>query len=123
MYSGGRIAAFMDFRLRRVAELDALKLFYLFIAHRDRATNLANIGYDKIEEYSGVKRARIRTAISYLASLSLVHVEYLPSKITSMGVSSVYRIVGVEPYQHMGTSGRAGLGQVSAVNLMPTTPG
>jgi hypothetical protein len=115
MYTGSSITAFMDFRLRRVAELDALKLFYLFIAHRDRNTNLANIGYDKIEEYTGVKRARIKTAISFLASLPLVHVEYLPSKTNPLGVSSAYRIVGVEPYKHMGTTGRT-------MDLLPTAP-
>jgi hypothetical protein len=107
MYSSSRIAAFGDFRLRRVAELDALKLFFLFVAHRDRNTNFANIGYDKIEEYTEVKRARIKTAISFLASLSLIYVEHVPSKTNPQGISNAYRIVGVEPYKHMGTRGRA----------------
>jgi len=102
-----RILAFDDFRLRRVAELDALKLFFLFVAHRDRQTNFANIGYDKIEEYTDVKRARIKTAISLLASLSLIYVEHVPSKMNPEGIANAYRIVGVEPYTHMGTRGRA----------------
>jgi len=106
MYSAGRIAAFADFRLRRVVELDALKLFFLFVARRDERTNVVNIGYDKIEAYTNIRRVRIKTAISYLASLSLVYVEHLPSKINDYGVSNAYRIVGIEPRVNMATRGR-----------------
>jgi hypothetical protein len=56
MYSSGTIAAFMDFRLRRVAELDALKLFLLIVARRNRTTNITNIGHEKIEEYTNIRR-------------------------------------------------------------------
>lgn len=105
MYSNGRISAFADFHLRRVAELDALKVFFLFISRRNRHTNLAHIGYEKIEEYAGVKRVRIKTAISLLAHHSLVYVEHIP-KESEPGVSNAYRIVGVESYKHMGTRGR-----------------
>jgi len=86
--------------------LDALKLFFLFIARRGNDTNLANIGYDKIEEYTGIKRVRIKTAISFLASLSLVYVEHIQSRINPNGVSSAYRIVGIDSYNHMGTRAR-----------------
>jgi hypothetical protein len=106
MYSGGRIIAFKEFKLRRVVELDALKLFFLFVARRDQRTNFANIGYEKIIEYAGVKRDRIKSAISCLASLSLVYVEHVPSKANLYGVSSAYRIVGIDPTVHMGTRGR-----------------
>lgn len=106
MYSAGRIIAFDEFRLRRVVELDALKLFFLFIARRDQKTNLANIGYEKIEEYSAVRRVRIKSAISFLASLSLVYVEHLPSQSSAYGVSNAYRIVGIEPRINMATRGR-----------------
>jgi hypothetical protein len=106
MYANGTIAAFTDFQLRRVAELDALKLFFLMVARRDRNTNVANIGYDKIEEYTNIKRARIKTAISYLAVRSLVYVERLPSTVSPDGVSNSYRVVGVEAHKHMGTQGR-----------------
>jgi hypothetical protein len=107
MYSLGRITAFADFQLRRAAELDALKLFFLFVARRNRITNIANIGYEKIEEYTNIRRVRIKTAISFLASVSLVYVEHIPSKETPLGISNAYRIVGVEPYAHMGTRGRS----------------
>jgi hypothetical protein len=107
MYSSGRIIAFDEFRLRRVVELDALKLFFLFVARRDQRTNLASIGYEKIEEYAGVKRVRIKSAISFLASLSLVYVEHPPSQISSYGTSNAYRIVGIDPRVNMGTRGRS----------------
>jgi hypothetical protein len=106
MYSSGTIAAFTDFQLRRVAELDALKLFFLMVARRDRNMNIANIGYDKIEEYTNIRRIRIKTAISFLASRSLVYVERLPSTVSPDGVSNSYRVVGVEAHRHMGTQGR-----------------
>jgi hypothetical protein len=106
MYSVGRIIAFKEFKLRRVVELDALKLFFLFVARRDQRTNFANIGYEKIVEYAGVKRDRIESAISFLASLSLVYVEHVPSKANLYGVSNAYRIVGIDPTVHMGTRGR-----------------
>jgi hypothetical protein len=91
--------------------LDALKLFFLFVARRGRDTNLASIGYDKIEEYSGMKRLRIKPAISFLASLSLIYVEHVPSK-TTPGIANAYRIVGLESYHHLGTTGR-GLDAIS----------
>jgi hypothetical protein len=107
MYSGGRIRAFDDFALRRITELNALKLFFLFVARRDRQTNLANISYDKIQQYTEIERHQIKPAISLLASLSLVYVEHVPSSINENGIANAYRIVGVDSYNHMGTSGRS----------------
>ena len=107
MYSAGVIAAFADFQLRQVAELDALKFFFLMVARRDRSTNIANIGYDKIVQYTEINRGRIKTAISFLAAHSLVHVERIPSMVSADGVSNAYRVVGIDPYVHMGTRGRA----------------
>lgn len=106
MYGAGGIAAFADFQLRRAAELDALKLFFLFVARRGRDTNLANIGYVKIEEYTAIKRVRLKTAISLLAPLSLVYIEHVPSGANSHGIANGYRVVGLDPYIHMGTRGR-----------------
>jgi hypothetical protein len=107
LYSSSRIAVFEDFKLRSVAELNALKLFFLFVAMRNRRTNMAHISYDKISDYSGVERTRIKTAISLLASLSLVHVERVPSQTNELGVANAYRIVGVEPRNNMATRGRS----------------
>jgi len=115
MYSGATIAAFTDFHLRHMTELDALKLFFLFVAHRDRESNFANIGYDKIEEYSGINRRRIKSGLSLLAALSLVYVEHVPSTTNPQGIANAYRIAGVEPYRHMGTGGRQVNAQATSV--------
>jgi hypothetical protein len=45
-------------------------------------------------------------ALKTSASLSLVYVEHLPSRANAIGIANAYRIVGVEPYNHMGTRGR-----------------
>jgi hypothetical protein len=106
MYSSNTIAAFDDFRLRRMAELDALKLFFLLVAMRNNRANVALIGYDKIELYTGIPRNRIKTGISLLAAHSLIYVEHLRSTESVHGVANAYRIVGISPYNHMGTRGR-----------------
>lgn len=107
MYPGGEvIRAFTEFRLRKVVELDALKLFFLMVERRDNKTNLANISYPKIEEYSGVANARIKAAISYLASHALLYVEHIPRMNSEYGVANAYRVAGIEPFSHMGTRGR-----------------
>jgi DNA-binding transcriptional ArsR family regulator len=108
MYHGDTISAFEDFKLRHRAELDAMKLFLLFIARRSQSTNAANIGYTAIEEYSGIERGRIKTGISLLTSLMLIQVDQVP-RFNEPGVSHAYRMVGIEPYHHMGTRGRIGL--------------
>jgi hypothetical protein len=77
------------------------------VARRDRHTNVASIGYEKIEEYTNIRRVRIKTAISFLAARSLVYVERLPSTVSPDGVANSYRVVGVEAHRHMGTQGRA----------------
>jgi len=107
MYEGGRIRAFDEFKLRKVIELDALKLFLLFAQRRDQSTNLANVSYDKIEEYTGIARVRIKHAISFLVSHLLIHVEQIPSRHAEFGVSHAYRLVGVDTHIHMGNRGRA----------------
>jgi hypothetical protein len=110
MYAGERIRAFADFRLRKVVELDALKLFFLMVARRDNRTNLANISYPTIEQYSGIPNVRIKSAISYLASHSLVYVDQIPSRSSEHGVANAYRIVGIDSRNHMGTRGREAFG-------------
>ncbi len=106
MYSSGRIVAFNDFHLRSATELNALKLFLLFVSQRGRDTNMANIGYDKIEDYTAIDRSKIKAAISRLAEVPLVYVEQIPSRRNDLGFANAYRIVGLNPYKHMGTMGR-----------------
>lgn len=110
MYRGDQIVAFSDFSLRRIPELDALKLFFLFIAFRDQATNRAHIGYEKIQEYTGVEGSRIKTGCSLLVTQSLIQVEYVPRPGNERGGANAYRIVGIDPYNHLGTRGRSATG-------------
>jgi predicted transcriptional regulator len=107
LYSKGMIPAFADFKLRSAAELNALKLYLLFVARRGNDTNMANISYDKISEYTGVDRNRIKQALSVLAVAGLAHAERVPSEFHESGVANAYRITHLDPYAHMGTRGRA----------------
>ncbi len=104
--AGGPISFFTELSLRKPIELHALKLYLLFVTRRDNATNLANISYDKIEEYTGIERDRIKSGLSLLAANSLVHVERLPAKGLDYGVSNAYRLVQLDGHIHMGTRGR-----------------
>lgn len=106
MYVAGRIDAFSELRLRKEVELNALKLFFLFVARRNQKTNMASLGYTKIQEYTGIERAKIKSAISLLAALSMIYVEHRPTDLDPSRVANAYRIVGVDSYIHMGTQGR-----------------
>lgn len=106
LYVSDRIAAFDDFKLRRVSELHALKLYFLFAARRGRDTNMANISYEKIDEYASVAPHRIKAALSILVLNNMVHIERVPSRSNDLGVANAYRLVGLEPRVHMGTRGR-----------------
>lgn len=106
LYAGEVVEAFRHFRLRSKAELNALKLYLLFAARRGRDTNLANISFDKISEYSGVRRHEIKAATSLLAALSLAFIERVPSATNDYGVANAYRLAGLETSVHMGTRGR-----------------
>lgn len=102
----GQVAAFTEFRLRRRAELDALKLYFLFAARRSRQLNMAKISYPKIEEFSGVAENYIRPALTVLGANGLIHVERMQSAKSETGVANGYRLTHLHPYQHMGTIGR-----------------
>ncbi len=73
---------------------------------RSNDTNMAHLSYEKIEEYSGIERPRIRRAISLLAAIGLVHVEHLPSRTNDRGTANAYRLALLDPYVHLGTRGR-----------------
>ena len=110
MYApNGVITAFKDFTLRKRTELDALKLFFLFVARRSSDTNMANLSYESIQERSGVDQTRIKPALSLLATHEMVYTEQLPRMDGGLGVSHGYRIVGIDPTIHAGTRNREGL--------------
>jgi hypothetical protein len=73
---------------------------------RSNETNMAHLSYDKIEEYAGIERSRIRKGISFLASIGLVHVEHIPSRRNDRGTANAYRLPFLDPYNHLGTRGR-----------------
>lgn len=106
LYCDDTIAPFPEFYLRKRAELDALKLYLLFIAFRDNWTNQAMIGFDKISEYTGIHRQHIKTGTSLLVSHGLIHIEHMASEERLEGVKNCYRLVGIDPYNHQGTRGR-----------------
>jgi len=105
MYSSGKITAFDGFKLRRRAELDALKLYLLFVAFRGEDINAAKIGYEKMAQYSGIHGNRLKAAISLLTSHEMIVVDSRP-KVNEPGYVHTYRIVGIDPRRHMGTTGR-----------------
>lgn len=116
LYASGRIGAFDEFKLRSAAELNALKLYFLFAARRNRETNMAHISLDKIEAYAGLERHRIKAALNILAINNLAHVERVPSTSNPMGVANAYRLVGLDSYNHMGTKGRGMDAAITAFN-------
>lgn len=107
LYRGKRLQAFHEMHLRKNTELDALKLYYAVVARRDNDTNVARMSYVKIEEYAGIPRNRIRSAISLLAANNLLHVDLVKSLESEFGVSNAYRLVHLETNRHRGTSGRS----------------
>jgi len=106
LYTNERINFMQEFNLRKATELNALKLWFLFIARRGIDTNAANISYDKIEEYTGISRDKIRSGISLLVTHDLVHVDHIPTEKSKYGVSNAYRIPYINSYKHFGTSAR-----------------
>jgi hypothetical protein len=109
LYSpSGRISFFSALGMRKPAELHALKLYLLFVAMRDNASNLARISYDRIEEYTGVDRHQIRSALSILAANGVVHIEHLQAW-GDHGISNAYRVAFIEDHQHLGTTLRGRL--------------
>lgn len=113
LYRDGRIVFFDELHLRKRAELDALKLWYLFAARRDNNANLAKLTYDQIEELSGIARDRIKRGLSLLAANGLVHVEQTPSRHSEYGIANAYRLPQIDSSRHMGSTGRGLIDEVS----------
>ena len=104
MYYNERIKGFGDFKKRNKIELDALKLYVVFIAGRDRYENICWISYDKIIEKTEIKRENIKKAISLLCINNLVVVEQKRNE--NNFIKNGYRVIGISNYNHSGTSGR-----------------
>jgi hypothetical protein len=65
-----RLKVFVD-QIRRPTSLHALKLYMLILTFRDNHTNFASISYDKIGEYSDLRREEVSVAIQILVSAEL----------------------------------------------------
>lgn len=103
VYRDGSIYGLSDFNLRKPIELNALKLYLLFVSRRDRRLNLALISYDKIVEYTGIPREQIKAGISLLTIGGLVHVDRVRSWESPVGKANAYRVTHIEPNHHRGT--------------------
>ncbi|MBY2986671.1 hypothetical protein [Rhizobium leguminosarum] len=103
LYRDGAMYGFSDFNLRKPVELNALKLYLLFVSRRDRVLNLALISYDKIAEYTGIPREQIKSGISLLTVGGLVHVDRVRSWESPVGKANAYRVTHIEPSRHRGT--------------------
>lgn len=106
MYNGSTLTFFSSLTLRSRTELDAMKLFLLFAALRDRKLNIAMISYEKIPDRTGIPKERIKKALSLLSVNGIVFVESMPSKQSFYGIAQGYRLAGIESYLHPGTIGR-----------------
>lgn len=102
------IPAFAEFTLRNKFELHALKLFLLIVARRDTKTNHTHLTYDQLSLFAGINGNDIKRALMFLSfALKLVLIERIPSKINPGQVSQAYRLEGLEPRRHMGTTNAA----------------
>jgi DNA-binding transcriptional ArsR family regulator len=123
LYDGNRIAAFDHFHLRRDTELNALKLYLLFVAMRNNALNVARIGYEKIREYTGIRQNKITAALSFLTSVGLVYVEAGRSRPGERPTAHAYRLVHLDPYRHPGTTRRGDSGEIDHLEEMHAPAG
>jgi hypothetical protein len=90
LYSGGRIVAFTEFRLRLVTEL----------------SNVARLTYEQIVDRTDIDGSKIKAALSALAALELIRVEQHARRGSEYGYSHAYRLTHLDSRNHMGTTGR-----------------
>jgi len=107
--SSGNVPFFKNLHLRSRTELDAMKIYLLFVARRDIERNRIDLSFDKIKEYSGVSRKKIPAALSLLAVNDLIRSERQRSDINDYATSNFYRLSFLDSYRHGGTFGRADL--------------
>jgi DNA-binding transcriptional ArsR family regulator len=92
-----QIPTLHGFSCRREADLNALKLYLLFCAFRNTKTNHTMIGYEKIHEYTGIREARIRAAISVLIEHGLIRVDREKASEDKKNHPNRYEILGLSP--------------------------
>jgi hypothetical protein len=102
--NNGELKAFRNFTHRNKHELNALKIYLLIVAFRDRKLNAALLTYDTISAYTGIPRNSIRTALSHLTNSELIQIDRdsMPF-FRQKRPPSQYRVRGVNPRIHRGT--------------------
>lgn len=116
LYDGAQFRPFKAWHMRSQVELHALRLYLLIAARRDTDFNEAFLTYNKIHEMTGMKDAQITAGLSQLNTSSMIYV--VNHDREGHGMARGYRIVGVEPYRHRGTTGR----ELTAANVEELIP-
>lgn len=97
-----RAPVFHEFYLRSRNELNALKVFFLVVALRDNMKNYATVSYERICDYTGLRRNDVRPALSLLVNKALVHVDSFPTGMNEFSSANTYRLVQLETRKHRG---------------------
>ena len=101
-----KIIAFKNFHLRKKVELNAMKIYFLALTLRNNSTNYAQMTYKTITQYTGIQRNDISIATSFLVATELLRINQVESKKNENQFTNIYRLVGVDPYNHAGTKGK-----------------
>ena len=105
LYDGSQFRPFKTWHMRSPVELHAMRLYLLIAARRDTRLNEAFLTYEKIHEMTGMRDEQITAGLSFLSASSMVYVTNHDR--AGHGMARGYRIVGVEPSRHRGTTTRA----------------
>jgi hypothetical protein len=90
-----RVEFLHELSCKRASDLNALKVYLLFCAHRSGSSRYAMIGYEKIQDSTGILRNRIRQAISILIEHGLVKVEQEKISGQTKNHPNRYHIMGL----------------------------
>ncbi|MBL4602975.1 MAG: hypothetical protein JKY84_09520 [Emcibacteraceae bacterium] len=88
---------------RRRSDLNALRIYLLFLALRDVRTNEAKISYTKLTEYIGLQRNQIRNALSILVESDLLYITNQHDYSTTLNQSNKYFIRGFYDFRNQAT--------------------
>jgi hypothetical protein len=89
------IATLHDLSCRRECDLNALKLYLLFCTFAQNFSHVAMIGYEKIEDYTGIATNRIRQGLSVLIEHGLISVDREKSSDEKRNHPNKYKILGL----------------------------
>lgn len=104
LYDGAQFRPFKTWHMRSKVELHAMRLYLLIAARRNNEFNEAFLTYEKIHEITGMKDEQITSGFSLLSASSMIYVTNHNRE--GHGVARGYRIVGIDPFRHRGTTTR-----------------